>query len=389
MARILLLTYEFSPFRGGIATVAAGLAEGASANGHEVHLMAPDYDEPRAKEDADRPYAVHRFPGDFCSMLSVDKLSGFARLAHGAVRRIRPTLVHAVDPQSHMALTLLGRVGLAPTFGVTVHGTELLRYRSESMPRVWMRGAFRRPAGVAVVSNAVRALLLERSDVDPARVFVAYPGIADRWRARPPADRSAVRVSWMAGDDDVVLVTVARRVPEKGQLRVIEALSTLPGPVRRRVAYVVVGSGPVEHARTLVRAAGTGGVRLHLTGALDDDAVIDAMDAADLFVMLSGRTPKRLEGLGLVFLEAGARGVPSLALDTGGAGEAVLGGRTGIVLPEDAPIETIATAIARLADDPDRRRALGEAARQFARGFTFHRHATETLAPILRRLGPH
>jgi glycosyltransferase involved in cell wall biosynthesis len=338
-------------------------------------------------EDADRPYAVHRFPGDFCSILSVDKLSGFARLVRGAVRRIGPALVHAVDPQSHMALTLLGRVGLAPAFGVTVHGTELLRYRSESMPRFWMRGAFRRPAGVAVVSNAVRSLLLERSDVDAARVVVAYPGIADHWRERSAADRSAVRASWMTGDDDVVLVTVARRVPEKGQLRVIEALSTLPGPVRRRVACVLIGRGPADHARELVRAAGTGGVRLHLAGALDDDAVIDAVDGADLFIMLSGRTPKRLEGLGLVFLEAGARGVPSLALDTGGVGEAVLDGRTGIVLPEDAPVENVAAAIAGLVDDPAGRRSLGDAAREHALGFTFRRHAAETLNPILEGTG--
>jgi glycosyltransferase involved in cell wall biosynthesis len=128
-------------------------------------------------------------------------------------------------------------------------------------------------------------------------------------------------------------------------------------------------------------------VRLHLAGALDDDAVIDAVDGADLFIMLSGRTPKRLEGLGLVFLEAGARGVPSLALDTGGVGEAVLDGRTGIVLPEDAPVENVAAAIAGLVDDPAGRRSLGDAAREHALGFTFRRHAAETLNPILEGTG--
>jgi glycosyltransferase involved in cell wall biosynthesis len=123
MARILLLTYEFFPFRGGIATVAAGLAEGAVTNGHDVHVLAPDYGADRTAEDAARPFAVHRFAGDFCSMLSVDKLTRFARLVRQTVRRLGPDLVHGVDPQSHMALTLLARLNLARDFGVTVHGT--------------------------------------------------------------------------------------------------------------------------------------------------------------------------------------------------------------------------------------------------------------------------
>jgi glycosyltransferase involved in cell wall biosynthesis len=188
----------------------------------------------------------------------------------------------------------------------------------------------------------------------------------------------------MAGDDDVVLVTVARRVPEKGQLRAIEALASLPEPMRRRILYVVVGAGPAEYAGALTTAAVEGGVRLRLTGPLDDSDVIDAVDAADLFVMLSGRTPKRLEGLGLVFLEAGARGVPSLALDTGGTAEAVRDGETGVVLPAGAGAGVVGRVIV---DDPAHRVVLGEAARVHARGFTFRRHAADTFEPILDLAG--
>jgi glycosyltransferase involved in cell wall biosynthesis len=236
------------------------------------------------------------------------------------------------------------------------------------------------------VSEAVRDLLRERTDVGPARVVVAYPGIGDPWRERSVAATPAVRAGWKAGDDDVVLVTVARRVPEKGQLRAIEALASLPEGLRRRILYVVVGSGPDSYARSLSDAGGAGGVRVHMTGSLGDDAVIDAVDAADLFILLSGRTPKRIEGLGLVFLEAGARGIPSLALDTGGVAEAVRNGRTGVVLPADSDAQRVAGAIRDLVDDPARRVALGETARAYARDFTFRRHAADTLQPMLARL---
>lgn len=386
MARILLLTYEFSPFRGGIATVAAGLAAGATRNGHEVHVLAPDYYGDRSASDAERSYVVHRFPGDFCSILSVRKLTGWAVRIRRAMRRLAPELAHAVDPQSQMALTLLARLGQARNFGFTVHGTELLRFRNETMPRLWMRGAFRHPVGTAVVSGAVRDLLLERPDADPDRIAVAHPGIAERWHSGPPGDRATVRAGWNTTEDDVVLITVARRVAEKGQLRTVEALASLPGELRRRTVYIVAGSGPAEYARALVRAAGRGGVRLHLAGQLDDEDLIDAVDAADLFVMLSGRSPKRLEGLGLAFLEAGARGLPSVALDTGGVAEAVLDGRTGIVLSEDAPTEAVSEALARLIGDPGVRTRLGRSAREYAADFTFRRHASETLDPLLSRI---
>lgn len=387
MARLLLLTHEFSPFRGGIATVAHGLGAGAAAHGHDAHLLAPDYGGDRAAADRDRPYTVHRFPGDTCSVLSMDGLTRFALRVRRAAHRLAPDLVHAVDPPSQMALTLLSRFGLAGDYGFTVHGTELLRYRSETLPRLWMWGAFRRPAGIAVVSRAVGSLLLERTDVEPRRVCVAYPGIAPAWHERPPADRRRVRAGRGIRADDVVFVTVARRVPEKGQLRALEALSELPARLRRRVVYVVVGSGPEAYARALERAATDGGVRLRLTGPLDEDAAIDAIDAADVFVMLSERTPTRLEGLGLAYLEAAARGVPSLGRDTGGVREAVLDGETGVVLSRDAGLRAVTTALTGLAADRERRDRMGRAARSHAARFTFERHAAETFGPILARLG--
>ena len=59
--RILILTHEFLPFRGGIATYCAELAQAASALGHKVTVVAPDYAKDNRKEDKERPYKVRRF----------------------------------------------------------------------------------------------------------------------------------------------------------------------------------------------------------------------------------------------------------------------------------------------------------------------------------------
>jgi glycosyltransferase involved in cell wall biosynthesis len=375
VARVLLLAYEFAPFKGGIASLVEGLATGIAGLGHDVHLLAPDYFQDHTARDAERSFTVHRFPGDFCSIQSVDKLTRFAQRCRRAIRELQPDAVHAADPQSQMALTALARFGAAHDYGFTIHGTELLRYHDEMLPRLWMQGAFRRPRAIVTVSNAVRQLLLEWFSADPARVTVAHPGIAAHWFDAPPADRHRIREGLSVDDDATLLVTVARRVREKGHLLVLDALAGLPAATRERVHWVIVGDGPDAFRAELEERAARAHVNIHVTGELVDDDARAIIDASDLFVMPSLRTPRRLEGFGMAYLEAGARGVPAIARATGGVAEAVRDGETGIVLPEDAGPEQLGSALAHLIDDPDRRRRLGNQARAFARDFTWTRHA--------------
>jgi phosphatidyl-myo-inositol dimannoside synthase len=383
MARLLLLSYEFAPFRGGIATVVEGLAQGATELGHEVHVLAPDYHADQRGSDAGRPYTIHRFPGDFCSILSLDKLTLFTRRCRETIRSVAPDLVHGTDPQSQMALTALSRLGRAGNYIFTVHGTELLRYRTEWLPRLWMAGAFGRARGIAAVSGPVRDRLVRDFRAPRDRTIVSHPGVAAVWHDTPSADRSTVRASWRATGDDVVLVTLGRRVREKGQALTVEACALLPPDLRERVVYVVVGVGPDAYATSLERAAASAGVRLVLAGGVDEEAAIRMVDGADLFVMPSQRTTRRLEGFGLAYIEAALRGVPAIAADTGGAAEAVLDGETGVVLPEAVTPGLLADALRQLILDPSRRTRLGAAARSRAAGFTYSRHAGEVYGRFL------
>jgi glycosyltransferase involved in cell wall biosynthesis len=377
LARILSLTTEFPPFRGGIGAVALGLARGAAGLGHDVTVLAPDFRSDNAAEDAALPFAVRRFHGKSISVVSTDGVIGHTRRVYRTIRELSPDIVHAIDPASQMALAMLARLRLIGRHFSTVHGTELLRYRRELYLRLWMAGAFRRATAVCAVSHAVRDRLIDPFRCDPARVFVSHPGIAEEWRAAPRSDRAAIRTAWDAGDDDVVLLTLARRVPEKGHLEVIEALARLPAGTRRRIAYVVAGSGPEPFAARLVEAADRSAVRLHLSGRVSDEQAIALMDAADAFVMLSRETATRLEGLGLAYIEAAARSLPSLARDTGGVRDAVLDGETGIVLPASAGAGETAAAIERLASDAALRSRMGAAAARFGAAFTHERHARE------------
>jgi glycosyltransferase involved in cell wall biosynthesis len=387
MARILILTHEHFPFRGGIAAVAHGLAVGAAELGHEVHVLAPGYGGGTSDWDVAQPYEVHRFPGSTCSILSLDKLTKFAARCRGAARRLNPDIVHAVDPAGQMALAALGKLRLLREYFFTAIGTELLRYRRELFPRVWMRGAFSRVTGVSAISRHVYERLVGDYGVPPTDVFVSYPGIDPRWFDVPRADRARVRGNWGVRDDDFVVITAARRVPEKGHDRVISGLAKLPPALRERVAYVIVGSGPEAYARSLAERAESESVRLVLLGGTSDRDLIEACDAADVFVMLSRQTPTRLEGFGLVYLEAGARGLPSIGCDTGGVSEAIRDGATGRVLPPDPPAERVAEALANMLADDGLRAAMGTRAWEFTRGFTWRRNAEEVYGRFAEMLG--
>jgi phosphatidylinositol alpha-1,6-mannosyltransferase len=383
LARILALTFEFPPARGGIGAVAHGLATGAAGLGHDVHVLAPDYGRDHAPEDGKLPFTVRRFPGSFCSILSTDGIIRHTERVRRAITAGRPDVIHAIDPPSQMALAMLARLRLVRRHFFTIHGTELLRFRREAFPRLWMRGAMRRATAISAVSRAVRDMLLASFPADPDTTFVAWPGIADWWFRTPGSDRRSTRESWGIRPDDVVLLTLARRVREKGHLDVIEALARLALETRRRVVYVIAGGGRAEYGQEIERAAVRGEVRTVLLGELADSDAVAAMDAADAFIMLSRETSRRLEGLGLAFVEAGARVIPSVARDTGGVRDAVLEGETGLLLPAASGADDTAAALERLITDPGLRARLGAGAARHAAAFTLERHAREVYERFL------
>ena len=387
MQRILILTHEFPPFHGGIAAVAHGVAAGAAGLGYETHVLAPDFHSDTSEWDATQPYQISRFSGASCGTQNTDKLVRFAAHCRRCIAARRPDIVHAIDPPSQMALTGLSKLRLARTYFFTVHGTELLRYRNELLARLWMQGAFSKASGIAAVSHYVHDLLLSNFKVSQDHVFVSHPGISPHWFETPITDSSAVRERWGVGSEDLVLITVARRVPDKGHDRVIEGLARTPLPLRQSLVYVVVGTGPEDYAAALASRARSESIRLYLLGTLSDRELLEAYDAADVFIMLSRETPKRLEGLGLVYLEAGSRGVPSIAASTGGVPDAVRDGETGVLLTADPPAEQVAQAIQTVAEEHELRSDMGRRAREFAATFTWTRHAREIYERFSGALG--
>jgi phosphatidyl-myo-inositol dimannoside synthase len=196
-----------------------------------------------------------------------------------------------------------------------------------------------------------------------ARMVQLPPGV-DELEFRPGAGDAELRRRLGLSGRPVV-VCVSRLVPRKGQDTLIAALPA----IRRRVpdaALLIVGGGP--YRKTLERMVADLGLtgRVVMTGSVPWRELPAYFDAGDVFAMPC-RTRRRgldVEGLGIVYLEASATGLPVVAGDSGGAPDAVLEGETGYVV-DGRSVSQVADRVADLLADPEKGRELGSRGRQW------------------------
>jgi phosphatidylinositol alpha-1,6-mannosyltransferase len=156
---------------------------------------------------------------------------------------------------------------------------------------------------------------------------------------------------------------VSRLVARKGQDMLVRALPAL----RRRVpgtALLLVGGGPYrERLAGLARDLGVDD-DVVATGSVPWDELPAHYAAGDVFAMpcRSRRRGLEVEGLGIVFLEASATGLPVVAGRSGGSPDALIDGETG-VLVDGSSLGEVVTTVGDLLADPDRAAAAGRAGR--------------------------
>ena len=163
------------------------------------------------------------------------------------------------------------------------------------------------------------------------RMVRLTPGV-DASLFRPSAGGDEVRERWGLGERPVV-VCVSRLMRRKGQDTLIEAFPAL----KRRVpeaALLIVGGGPDRGRLEKLALASTWAQDIVFTGSVPWPELPAHYAAGDVFAMpcRTRRGGLDVEGLGIVYLEASATGLPVLAGDSGGAPDAVLEGATGFVV---------------------------------------------------------
>lgn len=383
--RVIALTYEYRPFVGGIGTYVAELCAALQRAGVEVVLLAPDYGEKPSPEtgtnaapsaDESQPYEVLRFRSGR-GLGSWPRWFGNAARVGRDLRALRGEHLllldlHAILLYGAMSFVAPGAFPAERTAAL-FHGSEIHYLQTGRRARLLGRPVVDRLPRIFTNSAWTRGLLAARGEERwHAKSEVVGIGVAPRLLGPPasPEFLATLRVRWQVGERRVLL-TVARLVPRKGIDRSLRAFATLPEAVRVGWCYLIAGDGPEREALSGLAADLGLGDSVRWLGAVHDADLPGLYDLADLYVQLSREVAGEVEGLGITFLEAGARGLASLACEHGGIPEAIVHGETGLLVPtEDAA--AAGRALARLVADGEERARLGRAARaRVAREFSW------------------
>jgi glycosyltransferase involved in cell wall biosynthesis len=181
-----------------------------------------------------------------------------------------------------------------------------------------------------------------------------------------------------AAEETPTILHVARLVEMKGTQYLIRGFAELAAR-DVEVRLDIIGDGPQKASlQALSRSLGLE-QRIRFLGALPHPQVLAAMRMAAMLALPSMRTATgRVEGLGMVLLEAAATGLPTIGSRIGGIPETVMDGETGFLVPErDAA--ALAARMSALLADPALRQRMGAAGRALVeQRFNLHRQ-TETL----------
>lgn len=349
--RTLIVTNDFPPRQGGIQSFVHQLAVRQPPG--SVVVYASDY-EGAAEFDAGQPFPVIRHP--------TGMLLPTPSARRRVVRALREHGCTAVWFGASAPLGLLApalRAAGAQRIVATTHGHEI-GWAMLPGARQVLRRIGTECDVVTYLGDYTRRRLAGAFGAQ-ARLEQLSPGV-DVETFRSDADGSVVRARHgLAGRP--VIVCVSRLVPRKGQDVLIQALPA----VRRAVpdaALLLVGRG--RYHDRLLELARHHGVAEHvvLTGGVPYAQLPAHYAAGDVFAMpcRTRRAGMDVEGLGIVYLEASAVGLPVVAGDSGGAPDAVRPGETGYVI-DGRDVGAVTDTLVRLLSDPQLRARMGAAGR--------------------------
>ncbi len=309
----------------------------------------------------------------------------------GLVRQIRASAAAVgadlvvIDPA--FPLAVIGpRLGIP--YAVVLHGAEVavpgrLPISRELVAYVLRNSVLAISAGGYPAAEARRAV--RNRDMPP--VVEIPPGVdLDRFVPLSPEQRIEARRDLGLPVSGPLVVSVSRLVPRKGMDVVVDAAARLK-PSFPDLTVAIAGKGR-DSERLAVRIAEMGSPT-RLLGSVSDADLPRLVGAADVFVMACRNRWLGLEqeGFGIVFLEAAAAGVPQVAGRSGGAGEAVIDGETGLVVHRPGDVGSVTAAIGRLLGDGSFRDQLGKASRLRAEASFDYDHLAPRLAAALVDVG--
>jgi phosphatidylinositol alpha-1,6-mannosyltransferase len=355
---VLFVTNDFGPRAGGIETFVIGLIERRPFGQTIVYTSAQS-----GSEEYDKTWKA-----DYGVTVIRDRatiLLPTPRVARNLSRIIKQSHIQVAAFGAAAPLGLLSasmkRAGIRKTVALT-HGHE-----------VWWAKVFPFTLAMRRIGSSIdsltylgeftqRAISRSLSKAAAQQMVKIAPGIdVDHFC---PQDSTALRKE-LKLENKRVIVSVGRLVHRKGQDHLIQALPQILKSVPD-AHILMVGQGPyLPHLKKLVARHNLND-HVSFIGRIQYAQLPQYICAGDIFAMPSRSRffGLEVEGLGIVYLEASACGLPVIAGSSGGAPDAVLDGVTGFVVDGENN-EEIAAAAIRLLNDVDGAKAMGTAGREW------------------------
>lgn len=358
-APLFILSHEFHPVKGGIATFTEEMALAASRMGINVEVWAPSSPLLNDEEDKQWPFTLRRLDlkgtQDWPCRLAISReiIDNRRDLRHAAVYLPEPGPISAMLYLQFIKAFQPGRLYL------TFHGSEILNYHRKLHHRILLGKLIERADRISVVSQFTHRLLTHRFPEAQSKTILTPCALRSHFTPFEGASKPKA--------DKVIILTVGRLHPRKGQGFVVNALRELPAELRNRVEYWIVGNGKQSHYRKkLEKLIEQSDVTVKLMGNVNDDELEDLYRQADIFAMTSINYKNSVEGFGLVYLEASSCGLPVVAHHVGGVPDAVINEQTGLLVPP-GDLPALTHAFQRLIQDPKLRRELGEQGKEWSK----------------------
>ena len=315
MKKIILITPDFPPVRGGVQRILYNIVNNVPG----IEVIAP-YSPGCEEFDKLQKFKIHRVP-----FIKFFPKSALLTLLLKTIM-VKPDIII----YGHVVTSFIGIFIRRPNI-IFTYGMEVMQNKYKSI----FTGLLRNATKITTLSDFTKSFILARN-IPSERIVKLYPAI-DTGIFNPSIDSAPVINNYNLNGKKIIL-TVCRmdaREQYKGHETIIKILPEIISKIPE-VLWMVVGEGTDrKRIEDLVKRAGLNDYVLFTGEPREEKELLALYSASDIFVMPSGekitKEGVKAEGFGVVYAEANACGKPAVAYNTGGVNEAIINGVTGLL----------------------------------------------------------
>ena len=366
--KIILLTHEYPPKRGGAGVYCEELMYASQKLGISIEAWVPKYVK---KRDNLINLPLKGTQDWICSYRI------FKELFNKKNSFPCSTLLHFAEPGSLRAIIRFGWfIKNLPSFMVTIHGTELIRFCKNPIEKILFKKVLKKAKRIHVLSKFNRDKLIKICPEIKDNIFL-HPGAP----ARNLVNRDYC-IEKSTGDK-IRILCVARIHPRKGQDLVLKTIQNLPNILKDNIECIFVGPIVKKRFYENIQKLGTkAGCKVSFLGDLSDNKLKEIYKTSHIFILPSMPRANSIEGFGFVYLEASSHGLPIVAHRIGGVEDAIRDGITGMLTNSQNPSE-LKDALQHLLENKSLRIKMGKEGRAWSQ-----KHNWKSLAEKIYKIKP-